>query len=62
MSRIYFDLSALAAAAKANECTVHLHQGDQGCNVFSVGNRNIGAREFASYAEAMAWVEGMATK
>jgi len=43
-SRQYFDLSALAAAAQANGCTV------------SVGNSNIGEREFSTYTEAMAWI------
>lgn len=62
MSRTYYDLSELAAAAKANDCTVHLHQDDQGRNVFSVGNPNYGAREFTSYSEALAWAEGRAAK
>ena len=55
MSRIYFNLSELAAAAKANDCTVHLHQDDQGRNVFSVGNSNTGAREFTDYSGALAY-------
>jgi hypothetical protein len=58
MSRTYSNLSALAAAAKANDCTVHLHQDDHGHNVFSVGNSDIGAREFASFDEAMEFVAG----
>lgn len=57
-SRRYFDLSALAAAAKANDCTVHLHQEADGRNVFSVGNSNIAAREFASYDAAMKFASG----
>jgi len=56
MSRRYFPLSQLAAAAKANGCTVHMHHDDQGRNVFSVGNSNIGEREFSTYTEAMAWI------
>ncbi|OQW85827.1 MAG: hypothetical protein BWK72_20355 [Rhodoferax ferrireducens] len=60
MSRLYYDLSALAAAAKANDCTVHLHHDEQGHPVFSIGNSNIGAHEFANYAAAMAWIEGRA--
>ena len=55
MSRTYCDLSALAAAAKANDCTVHLHHDEQGRPVFSVGNSNMGAREFDSYREALAY-------
>jgi len=56
MSRRYHDLSALATAAKAKGCTIHLHQEADGRNVFSVGNSNIGEREFSTYTEAMAWI------
>jgi len=53
MNRAYLNISELTAAAKANDCTVHLHQEADGRNVFSVGNGNIRAREFASYDSAM---------
>ena len=52
VSRRYSDLSALAAAAKAMDCMVHLHRDDKGRNVFSVGNSDMGATEFMSYTEA----------
>jgi hypothetical protein len=55
MSRQYFDLSALVAAAAACNCTAHLHQDAQGNPVFSIGSENLGAAEFNSYPEALAW-------
>jgi len=55
MSRQYFNLSALAAVAKAHDCTVHLHQDEHGKSVFSVGNSDTGAAEYSTYSEAMAF-------
>ena len=55
MSFQYFNLSVLATAAAACDCTAHLHLNDQGDTVFSVGSENIGAAEFDSYDDAMAW-------
>ena len=61
-STCYDDLSALVEAARKQDCSVHLHVNDQGRNVFSVGNSNIGAREFSTYAEALAWVDARAAQ
>lgn len=61
-NRDYNDLSALVQAASKQDCIVHLHTGDDGKPVYSVGNSNIGAHEFASYAAAMAWVNGKVNK
>jgi hypothetical protein len=55
MSAVYHDLSALAAAAADCECSVHLHQNDQGHTVYSIGSENIGAAEFNTYAAALEW-------
>jgi hypothetical protein len=52
----YNDLSALADAAKTHGYTVHLHHDEMGCPVFSVGNSNTGAREFANFDAAMKFV------
>jgi len=53
MSQKYLNLTELAAAAKAQDCTVHLHRDDKGRNVFSVGNADMGVTEFPSYTEAL---------
>lgn len=53
MSAHYFNLTDLAAAAKAKDCMVHLHRDDKGRNVFSVGNADMGVTEFPSYTEAL---------
>lgn len=58
MSRTYFDMTALADAAKTNDCTVHLHHDELGCPIFSIGNSNTGAREFASYQAALKFAAG----
>ncbi len=59
MSRRYFPLSQLAAAAKANGCTVHMHHDeDLGNPIYSVGNSNIGAREFDDFDAALKFVTG----
>ena len=56
MNTVYNDLSALVQAASKQDCTVHLHVNDQGRNVFSVGNSNIGAREFSDYFDALQFI------
>lgn len=61
MSRTYFNLTELAAAATAQDYTVHLHLDDQNKPVFSVGNSNTGAHEFQSVSDAMAYLN-MSTK
>ena len=61
MSRNYCNLSALAAAAAACDCTAHTHQNNQGRTVYSIGSENIGAAEFNSYDEAMAWATNRST-
>jgi len=54
MSRRYFPLSQLAAAAQANGCTVHMHHDeDLGYPIYSIGNSNIGAREFDNFDAAL---------
>jgi len=59
MSRRYFPLSQLAAAAQANGCTVHMHHDeDLGNPIYSVGNSNIGAREFDDFDAALKFVTG----
>jgi hypothetical protein len=55
MNAVYHDLSALAAAAADCDCSAHMHQDDQGRTVFSIGNENIGAAEFSTYAAALEW-------
>jgi hypothetical protein len=62
MSHKYFDLSALADAAKSCSCIAHLHFNDQGNAVFSIGNENIGAVEFDSYDDAMTWATDWAKR
>ena len=61
MSRNYCNLSALAAAAAACDCTAHTHQNDHGHTVYSIGSENLGAAEFNSYTEAMAWATNRST-
>lgn len=56
MSRDYNDLSALVQAASKQDCTVHMHIGDNGKPVFSVGNSNIGAAEFSDYFNALQFI------
>jgi hypothetical protein len=57
-----YDLTALVQAASNHGFTVHLHH-DNGQPVFSVGCAEYGGyREFATYTEAMAWVEARAAK
>jgi len=56
MSRDYNDMSALVKAASAKDCTVHMHIGDNGKPVFSVGNGNIGAAEFSDYFDALQFI------
>lgn len=56
MSRDYNDLTALVQAASKQDCSVHLHVNDQGRNVFSVGNGNVGAREFGCYFDALQFI------
>ena len=56
MSRNYFNLSELTAAAAAQDCTVHMHLDAQGKPVFSVGNSNTGAAEFSDYFDALQFI------
>ena len=56
MNAAYHNISELAAAAAACECTVHIHNDEEGNTVFSIGNENIGCAEFSSYALALHWV------
>lgn len=56
MTAQYNDLSALAAAAAAQDCSVHMHLNEHGKPVFSVGNSDTGAREFNCYFDALASV------
>ena len=59
MTPKFNNLSALAAAAARAGCTVHMHL-DEGQTVFSVGNGDIGAAEFSSYALALDWATNRA--
>ncbi len=56
MSAQYFNLSELATAASAQDCSVHMHLDAQGKPVFSVGNSNTGAREFSDYFDALEYI------
>jgi hypothetical protein len=60
MSRDYFNLSELAAAAAACDCSAHLHHDDQGNTIYSIGSEEIGAAEFNTFNEAMAWATNRA--
>jgi hypothetical protein len=61
MSAQYFNLSELATAASAQDCSVHMHIGDNGKPVFSVGNSNTGAREFSDYFDALEYISDPTT-
>jgi hypothetical protein len=52
----YLNLSELAAAASAKDCTVHMHLDAQSKPVFSVGNSNTGAAEFSDYFDALEFI------
>ena len=54
----YHNLTALVQAASKQDCSVHLHHDEHGRDVYSIGNSDIGAREFDSYGAAIAWVNG----
>ena len=56
MSAQYFNLSELATAASAQDCSVHMHLDAQGKPVFSVGNSNTGAAEFSDYFAALEYI------
>lgn len=56
MNAQYFNLSELATAASAQDCSVHMHLDAQGKPVFSVGNSNTGAREFSDYFDALEYI------
>ena len=60
MSTKYFNLSALAAAAAACDCTAHMNTNAQGHTVFSIGSENIGAADFDSFDDAMEWATARA--
>ena len=49
------NLSALAAAAKANDCELTLSQ-EGGTNFFTVGNEAMGYVDFTNYSEALAFL------
>ena len=46
------NLSALAAAAKVNDCELTLSQ-KGGTNFFTIGNEAMGYAEFSNYSEAL---------
>ena len=56
MSAQYFNLSELATAASAQDCSVHMHLDAQGKPVFTVGNSNTGAAEFSDYFAALEYI------
>jgi len=56
MSRTYNSMTELVNAASAQNCSVHMHIGDNGKPVFSVGNSNTGAREFSDYFDALEYI------
>jgi hypothetical protein len=56
MSTTYFNMSELAAVAQAKDCAVHMHLDSLGKPVFSVGNSNVGAREFGCYFDALEFI------
>ena len=49
------NLSALAAAAKVNNCELTLSQ-EGGTNLFTIGNEVMGYAEFSNYSEALAFL------
>jgi hypothetical protein len=60
MSAVYHDLSALAAAAAACDCSAHIHNDEEGNTVYSIGNSNIGAATFSTYELALHWAKNRA--
>jgi hypothetical protein len=56
-----FDLSALVAAAAADDCTAHLHLDNRGNMVFSISSEILGTAEFSSYTEAMEFIADRTT-